>query len=571
MSFEASLSSHLTISYSTTPAASGNPAPAAGAVTTATSDSPLGFLAALIDQLLAGGTNPAPAATDTATATAQTVTNPGASALLNFGPKLTAEAKAAAPQGIALLAKLTRQLEVLQGQIDSGESPDPDLLKKLGETADALAALMAVPTPSANPPALDPDTALDPLAALASDAVAMPSLQSAPADGSAPNVPAAPLPPDPVAQLLATLGVTLPVASPPPASPSTPSPDPVASVTSIASAPLPALAALSDKLKTLSATIAATAPDISQKLAALTAGLDAAEADPTLLAQFGAPASDKDGTTLDRIVKALMNAGPSSTAQATPELSTTARLPIPESLGPIEPKTDAAVNPAPIVEAKAASDPPLKISLASEAPELQVADAQPKTEPVVAASVANAAADQSDAALAQTTAAAPGPVTATAPKALPAAYQPVASPINMGQVAFEMVRQVHQGQSRFSIRLDPPELGRIDVKMHVDASGAVNARLTVERSETLDLFQRDQRSLERALTQAGLDAGKTNLEFSLKQNPFAGMTGGDQRQQQSASGGGPRLSYSGRDDTTIVPSVTLYRGTASAGGVNILA
>ena len=69
----------------------------------------------------------------------------------------------------------------------------------------------------------------------------------------------------------------------------------------------------------------------------------------------------------------------------------------------------------------------------------------------------------------------------------------------MAQVAFEMVRQVHQGQSRFTIRLDPPELGRVDVKMHVDATGNVNARLTVERSETLDMFQRDRGSLEKAL------------------------------------------------------------------------
>ena len=65
----------------------------------------------------------------------------------------------------------------------------------------------------------------------------------------------------------------------------------------------------------------------------------------------------------------------------------------------------------------------------------------------------------------------------------------------MAQVAFEMVRQMHQGQSRFTIRIDPPELGRVDVKMHVDASGNVNARLTVERSETLDMFQRDRGAL----------------------------------------------------------------------------
>ncbi len=39
----------------------------------------------------------------------------------------------------------------------------------------------------------------------------------------------------------------------------------------------------------------------------------------------------------------------------------------------------------------------------------------------------------------------------------------------------------------------------------------------VSRSETLDLLQRDQRALERALADAGLDASKTELEFSLGQ------------------------------------------------------
>jgi flagellar hook-length control protein FliK len=144
----------------------------------------------------------------------------------------------------------------------------------------------------------------------------------------------------------------------------------------------------------------------------------------------------------------------------------------------------------------------------------------------------------------------------------------------MGQVAFEMVRQVHQGTSRFTIRLDPPELGRVDVKMHVDNTGAVNARLTVDRAETLDLFQRDRQSLERALAQAGLDTSKTNLEFSLRQNnqnPFAGMMGGDQRQQNSGYGNASRFALAGNDDGAIAPAVTLYRGTASAGGVNIFA
>ncbi len=137
----------------------------------------------------------------------------------------------------------------------------------------------------------------------------------------------------------------------------------------------------------------------------------------------------------------------------------------------------------------------------------------------------------------------------------------------MGQMAFEMVRQVHQGNSRFTLRLDPPELGRVDVKMHVDQQGAVTARLTVERAETLDLFQRDQRQLERALAQAGLDSTKTSLEFSLRQNPHSG---GHQQHQQQQNFGTPRFTL-GDNDNSAMPAVTLYRGIASAGGVNIFA
>ena len=46
---------------------------------------------------------------------------------------------------------------------------------------------------------------------------------------------------------------------------------------------------------------------------------------------------------------------------------------------------------------------------------------------------------------------------------------------------------------------------------------------------------------------------------------------GDQRQQNSGYGSAPRFATAGNDDQGIAPAVTLYRGTASAGGVNIFA
>jgi len=136
------------------------------------------------------------------------------------------------------------------------------------------------------------------------------------------------------------------------------------------------------------------------------------------------------------------------------------------------------------------------------------------------------------------------------------------------QMAFDMTRQVQAGSSQFQIRLDPSELGAVDVRLDIDATGATRAHLIVEKAETLDLLQRDQRSLERALQQAGLDGAKTSLEFSLRQN-----NGGNGQRDQSPFLTAPRESgASGLDtppDTTIVRQA--YRGRLAAGGINIFA
>ncbi|QQR39643.1 flagellar hook-length control protein FliK [Devosia rhizoryzae] len=152
-------------------------------------------------------------------------------------------------------------------------------------------------------------------------------------------------------------------------------------------------------------------------------------------------------------------------------------------------------------------------------------------------------------------------------------YQTSQQQLNLPQIAFEMARQVEGGNTRFQIRLDPPELGRIDVRLEIDNAGSVSARLTVEKAETLDLMQRDQRGLERALQQAGVDAGKTNLEFSLKQNPFAGQPGmGDGQKGQNAGHGTANDNGKPVDETPEpTPTVNLYRGTLQARGVNIIA
>jgi hypothetical protein len=81
------------------------------------------------------------------------------------------------------------------------------------------------------------------------------------------------------------------------------------------------------------------------------------------------------------------------------------------------------------------------------------------------------------------------------------------------------------GARQFDIRLDPPELGHVAVRLSIDAAGKASAHLTADQQQTLDLLQKDSGSLTRALRDAGLDVSQNGLNFSLRQQ----NGGGDHR------------------------------------------
>jgi flagellar hook-length control protein FliK len=113
------------------------------------------------------------------------------------------------------------------------------------------------------------------------------------------------------------------------------------------------------------------------------------------------------------------------------------------------------------------------------------------------------------------------------------------------QVAWTIARKSEAGDRSFEIRMDPAELGRIDVKMNVSIDGKVTAALAVERPETLDLLSRDSRALEQALKNTGLDVDSGALSFSLR--------------DQTASNGFENVKFTGtsdQDDTPETQSVT---------------
>jgi flagellar hook-length control protein FliK len=83
-------------------------------------------------------------------------------------------------------------------------------------------------------------------------------------------------------------------------------------------------------------------------------------------------------------------------------------------------------------------------------------------------------------------------------------------------LAVEIAASAREGRRRFEIRLDPPELGRIEVSLAIDPDGRVSSRLVVERADTYDMLRRDAPALERALASAGIKTEGHTLEFALR-------------------------------------------------------
>ncbi len=109
----------------------------------------------------------------------------------------------------------------------------------------------------------------------------------------------------------------------------------------------------------------------------------------------------------------------------------------------------------------------------------------------------------------------------------PGAPQPAASadlPVPPQGIAMTIAARLQEGTRRFEIRLDPEDLGRVDISLELGANGQLRATLAVERMETLDLLRRDAPRLEQALRDMGVKAGDGEVQVTLRDNGTA--TGG---------------------------------------------
>jgi hypothetical protein len=90
-----------------------------------------------------------------------------------------------------------------------------------------------------------------------------------------------------------------------------------------------------------------------------------------------------------------------------------------------------------------------------------------------------------------------------------------AGPAQQIAAGMDALTRTAGGNRQLVVRLDPPELGRVQIAIAQPKSGPAAVVLTVERPETLLLVLRDQPSLHQALDRAGVAADARTVSFEL--------------------------------------------------------
>lgn len=150
------------------------------------------------------------------------------------------------------------------------------------------------------------------------------------------------------------------------------------------------------------------------------------------------------------------------------------------------------------------------------------------------------------------------------------------SPGHLPHFAASLVRRFESGARSLQLRLDPPELGKVEVRLTVQPDRSVEAVVSTDRPETLAELQRSARDLAAALADAGLDLADGGLSFSLDTGTSGGGAGNGQSARPFArpdDAGGPGAAaatdpaqQAGAGSAAVTqgrtPDAPLHRGAA---------
>jgi Meckel syndrome type 1 protein len=152
------------------------------------------------------------------------------------------------------------------------------------------------------------------------------------------------------------------------------------------------------------------------------------------------------------------------------------------------------------------------------------------------------------------------------PAALAHATLPLrAVPQTVANLAAQMVRKLNGRSTRFDVELEPAGLGKVDVRVQIDAAGKMTAALNFDNQQAAAELKSRAGELQRAMEQAGFDlSGGLSFDVAGQDGQAQGQ-GGDA--QPSFRGRAFQAVLEGGADSAVNPQ-TAYR-QASASGVDI--
>jgi flagellar hook-length control protein FliK len=142
------------------------------------------------------------------------------------------------------------------------------------------------------------------------------------------------------------------------------------------------------------------------------------------------------------------------------------------------------------------------------------------------------------------------------------------------QMVAATLRKAGKGRddSVMTLKLDPPELGNVSIKLQFGKDKTVKAVISAEKPETFLMLQRDAHALERALQSSGLETGKDALTFELQDHgSFAQDDNGERGGDKSFGRGNAGTQDAA--DIDIIQSSVMWQVDPSTGHVryNLLA
>jgi hypothetical protein len=151
----------------------------------------------------------------------------------------------------------------------------------------------------------------------------------------------------------------------------------------------------------------------------------------------------------------------------------------------------------------------------------------------------------------------------------PAPLPARAGPETVLALAAQMARRLDDGVTRFDLQLNPGDLGRVDVRLEIDAAGGIRAAFTFEDAHAAGELGRRADELQKSLESAGFNLSG-GLTFDVSGDRSQGRNPGwaDARDGRNPAPAAPERE-AGREGPSEITEALSGRRMAARSGVDI--